>query len=114
VHDHVQGAETKAIKQDMSRNRYRISRRFIVVLAGLYLAIAGMAAAQPEHPFGDTIVVSFVIDGPGEQNELIASTFIDEITALTRDEFAVVFPEERRYLGDWTVGSIEQAIGAAF
>ena len=78
-------ATVELIRYDTIMNQYRAWNCFLLVLTWLCLLETQAALAQAGQAFGDSVVVSFVIDGPGEQNDMISSTFIDEITALTRD-----------------------------
>ena len=74
--------------------RFRAS----ALLVALALAMASVATAN-DLP---KVRVGVVVDGPWEQNELIRTVTVEELTTLTAGEFDVSFPEEIYLIGDWS------------
>ena len=75
------------------------------------LVVAALPALAQE-PASDlpTITIGIVMDGPWIRNDEIAALFRTEVTALTRLDFDVVFPDDKHLIADWTVDSVSRDI----
>ncbi len=88
-----------------------MSSNYFAVLALACLSIVGAQTADArQFSRSAPINVGIVMDGPTERSEEIRKAFEQEIIALTRDDFKVRFPKNRRLLADWTRGGIKAAV----
>ncbi|MDP6943158.1 MAG: hypothetical protein QF464_03330 [Myxococcota bacterium] len=69
------------------------------------LCVLGVANARPR-----AVDVAVVADGPWSQNDAILALFEREILALTKGEFEVRFPKEKRISADWTEPGVRAAL----
>jgi len=60
------------------------------------------------------IRIGAVIDGPWERNDEVLELFQEEILALTRGEFEVLFPPEKTIVADWTSERVRSALDGLF
>ena len=67
----------------------------------------GGAAAQMQC---DPCTVGVVLDGPWERNDEVRGIFEGEVLDLVGDDFDVRFPEDKRYLADWSLAGVASAV----
>jgi len=58
--------------------------------------------------------IGMVLDGPYELNEEYLSFWLNEILELTRADFDVKFPEDKRIVADWTAKGVKAAMDTLF
>src|SRR5262245_29312070 len=56
------------------------------------------------------VVVGVVTDGPSEQWVSIRSAFIEELTALTENEFKIQAPDSKQLDGEWMATKVAAAL----
>ena len=78
----------------------------VKILLLLFLMFLAVPVVAQEH-----VVVGIVSDGPSDRFELQHQIYIDELLALTSSEFDV---EIRRFEGEWSKESIDDAITDAY
>lgn len=81
--------------------------KLIAVIALLISAWSVEAHAQTK---GKTVTIGVVVDGPWERNADVRATIEKEIINLSKAEFDIRFPEDKRIVGNWTATSVEQAL----
>jgi len=73
----------------------------------LALLFAGDSAdASPRNYRDGTVDIAVLIDGPWENNDIVAGLVLAEIETLTQDEFEVNFPDDKRITGEWSRDSV--------
>lgn len=84
-------------------------KAIVVWLAcSLVLMVPGVAKAQQSEK--KTFTVGVVVDGPSQRLEQVLQLFVKEIQSITRLEFDVRFPPEKKLVKDYQVVSIDQAL----
>ncbi|UCE19176.1 MAG: TolC family protein, partial [Gemmatimonadota bacterium] len=78
--------------------------KFFLMLSSVLLPYTQTLADLP------VVNIGVVIDGPWERNDEIRTLFQREILELTRREFDVRFPGEKRLEADWTAAGVQEAI----
>ncbi len=76
------------------------------------LAMHTAEAAEPRTFSDGTVDVSVLVDGPWQSNDTVVALVMEEILALTRGEFDVRFPEDKRVTAEWTGKSVEAGLEA--
>jgi outer membrane protein len=71
-----------------------------IVFTGIPIAAADLPQAQ----------IGMVIDGPWDRNNEIRAAFEQEILNLTRGEYDVRFPPDKRIEADWSVSGVRAAL----
>lgn len=84
-------------------------RRWIAALGVLLVVVFAQNATAQEEAKKQT-VVGVVVDGPSERYEAFRKQVESEISALVKREFDVVFPENKRIVGDYTVGTTKKNV----
>ena len=89
-------------KEDCMTVRYGIAGRLLtwIVCVSTPLGAADLPQVQ----------IGMVVDGPWDRNDQIRTAFEQEILNLTRGEFDVRFPPEKRIEADWTVAGVRAAL----
>jgi len=54
--------------------------------------------------------IGIVLDGPWENNDKILDLFVSEIKVLTKGDFNVLFPENKRNEADWSLEKIKKSV----
>ena len=84
------------------RNRAFVFGLFVLVIAGPVFSQAQTSMR--------TVRIGIVMDGYWELYDDYRDLFLGEILELTRGEFDVRFPEDKRIQGDWTAASVKSAM----
>ena len=79
--------------------------RVALLVIGLACGVAPLSVAQ-----APVVGVGIVLDGPWERNDETLAVFQKEILDLTRPEFDVRFPPDKRLLADFTLASVRAAV----
>ena len=82
----------------------RISTGQIILL----LLIPVLLLAQAEND--KEVTIGFVVDGPNQNLKDLDQLMIKEIMDLTRGEFKINFPNEKRIVSDWTTAGINASL----
>ncbi len=81
-------------------------RSFVgIFLACLSLVQIGFAAKK--------VTIGIVTDGPSAQSEAIRKAFLDELKALTEQEFVIDAPATKQWNGQWSAAKITSALDQA-
>ncbi len=83
----------------------------VVLLAPCQAAtVQAQQPAQVQQPAGElpVVTVGVVIDGPWARNDEITSIFSTEVIELTRLDYDVRFPDDKRLISDWTVAGVRR------
>ncbi len=83
----------------------RTDRLFLALLATLSLTTAVFAEKK--------VTVGVVIDGPSPQWEAVKSVFLEDLSAVTEQEFLIEAPATQQYDGGWDGKNIAAALDKA-
>jgi outer membrane protein TolC len=67
-------------------------------------------AAAPADEHARPVTISFVMDGPWDQNERILRLFQEEISYLLEGEFDIRFPADKTVTADFTMGNVKESL----
>ena len=79
--------------------------RVALFVIGLVYGFAPFSTAQ-----SPVVEVGIVLDGPWERNDETLAVFQKETLDLTRPEFDVRFPPDKRLLADFTLAGVQAAV----